>query len=618
MQHNPEQSQQDEGGIDTLRSLSQRVLGKLLNVLAVAVPSISLFIMITTARRNALNGMTTALSLYTLFFPLLRVASSRLGFRWTAFSLLGLLALTAFLIEVRGGVAVGNISINVLVLLLSALFFGRRGAAICLVTIIALFGLAGYAVSSGYVPPIDPAMWDPSKSVFWGRESLALALFGLAIVIVEVYIVERLAQEALRLKNLAEREHEQRLALERTQREREHEREQRLLAQKALEESRRIEALARLAGGIAHDFNNTLTVIMGNTSILDANPDADELKACSKDILEAARGAAELTRQLLTLGYRQVSKPQIASISTLFARLQSTFRRVLPSDIALVFEASSSDLTVYTDTPQLERALYNLMLNARDAMPNGGTLRVDCHPATAADGIAFNGAWRAIAIRISDSGVGVPAETLERIFEPFFTTKAPGLGTGLGLATVHAFAKESGGTVTVSSSAAGGTTFTLLLPRDAPPDRSTESPSAPLVASLVPRSGRLLVVDDRTDVRTSIVRILSRNGFDVSEAADGDRALSLLSQGKGFDLLCIDGVMPGTATSSVIKQAERLAPETRVLLCSGYLEQELLRRGVAAGRYAFLQKPFSADELVDTVRRLISRPPTGSLIHDQT
>ena len=305
MQHNPEQSQQDEGGIDTLRSLSQRVLGKLLNVLAVAVPSISLFIMITTARRNALNGMTTALSLYTLFFPLLRVASSRLGFRWTAFSLLGLLALTAFLIEVRGGVAVGNISINVLVLLLSALFFGRRGAAICLVTIIALFGLAGYAVSSGYVPPIDPAMWDPSKSVFWGRESLALALFGLAIVIVEVYIVERLAQEALRLKNLAEREHEQRLALERTQREREHEREQRLLAQKALEESRRIEALARLAGGIAHDFNNTLTVIMGNTSILDANPDADELKACSKDILEAARGAAELTRQLLTLGYRR-------------------------------------------------------------------------------------------------------------------------------------------------------------------------------------------------------------------------------------------------------------------------------------------------------------------------
>jgi signal transduction histidine kinase len=596
----------DTGG-DALQSLREQVLRASLNVLAVAVPGISLVIIAVGLMSGKFDPMTMGLSAYTLTFPLLRLLHSRLGFRRSAIALLVLLATTGFVVEARGGVAIGNILLNAMVLLLGALFFGRRGAAAGFLVVFVLFVLAGFLVVTGRVPRITPDMWDSTRASFWLRQSIALALMGLAIAVAQVYVVERLATEATRLATLVKHEQQQRLALESSEREREHEREQRMRAQTALEESRRIEALARLAGGVAHDFNNSLTVIMGSAEQIRFARSLPEATNCVEEIVAAARQAAELTRQLLTLGRRQVSKPQPVPIAALFERLQIAFRRILPDDVTLGVEVPKEDIVARLDPNDLERSLLNLVLNARDAMPSGGRISLRCAGKTIEGNVAGLAQGRYVEISISDTGHGMEQETLDHIFEPFFTTKSAGAGSGLGLATVHAFAKDSGGNLTVDSTVGVGTTFTMLFPESADGGFQPEAAILPLLASgAVPAEARVLVVEDNPEVRDSMVRILSRGGFRVSQAANGDQAAAFIDE--EFSLLCIDGVMPGLPARAVIAQIEQRWPGTRILLCSGYLQEDLLRRGVAAGRYAFLQKPFTSDELLATARGLTSVP----------
>jgi signal transduction histidine kinase len=584
--------------------LREQVLRASLNILAFAVPGISLVIIVASIVSRKFDLMTMVLSAYTLVFPLLRLLRSRLGFRGSAIALLVLLAITGFVVEARGGVAIGNILLNAMVLLLGALFFGRRGAATGLLVVFVLFVLAGFLVVTGRVPRITPDMWDSTRVSFWLRQSIALALMGLAIAIAQVYVVERLATEAKRLASLVKHEQQQRLALESAERERKDEREQRMSAQAALEESRRIEALARLAGGVAHDFNNSLTVIMGSAEQIRFAHSLSEATNCVEEIVAAARQAAELTRQLLTLGRRQVSKPQPVSMTALFERLQTAFRRILPDDVALGVEAPREDIVARLDPNDLERSLLNLVLNARDAMPIGGRISIRCARSAVEGDVAGLPQGRYVEISVSDTGHGMAQETLEHIFEPFFTTKPAGAGSGLGLATVHAFAKDSGGNLTVDSTVGVGTTFTMLLPESADSGVQPEVAMSPSPAGEIPAEARVLVVEDNPEVRSRMVRILSRGGFRVTEAANGDQAAALIDE--EFSLLCIDGVMPGLPARAVIAQFEKRWPGTRILLCSGYLQEDLLRRGVAAGHYAFLQKPFTSDELLATARGLTS------------
>jgi signal transduction histidine kinase/CheY-like chemotaxis protein len=599
---------------DVLRTLGARVLRVALNLLSVALLVMGIFVLVTEARSHTLNATSIALSCCSLVFILLRALSSRLGFVTSAFAFLVLLAVTAFLVETRGGIAVGSVSLNMLVPLLCALFFGRRGAVLGLITMVALFAVAGCLVVYGVVPPISKELWDANSATFWIRQTIALALFGATIVMSALYIVERLAQEARRLQSQAEREHRQRLALERSESEREHERGQRLEAQKALEESRRIEALARLAGGIAHDFNNGLTVILSSAELLKRNsgsPAAVEARA--DEIVEAATRAATLTLQLLTLGRRQATKPESVRVAEMLARVSAAFRRLLPSDVALSVESPDETVTVRVDPAELERALFNLVLNARDAMPSGGKLSIECRRKSAAESkLEAASTTPAVVITVSDTGVGMDAETMAHIFDPFFTTKSPGMGTGLGLATVYAFAKESQGDVRVNSTVGAGATFQLILPEDVHPPSAIAGARADATTSAIVREhSTVLVVEDRDDVRASMVTILRRGGFEVSEAADGDKALAVLATRNDFVLMLIDGVMPGAATGAVIERAEELAPSMRILLCSGYLQEDLLRRNVAAGSYAFLQKPFTASELLASVRELIAKPKSA-------
>ena len=587
---------------DALHAVRRRVLQASLNLLAVGVPFFAVFLFVQAVRADTLTRTVVVLSAYTLAFPALRLASGRLGFRASAHLLLALTLLTAFVIGAYGGITVANTALILLVVLLGTLFFGRRGAALALIAGVAVMATIG-VLTVNEPWPSPATFWNVRTASFWARQTLVLALFGVAFALVELYVLERLVAEAAALQRAAEREHDQRIALEEAQREREAERVRRTEAEHALEESRRIEALARLAGGIAHDFNNALTVIIGAVDLARTTlPAESQLGPTLDQVAEAANGAADLTHQLLMLGRREVGTLQPVAMGQLLRRLEETFRRVLPADIDLLVDIVDADLVVFVDPAQLERALFNLVLNARDAMPAGGSLSIVCRGEAAAGRPDRLPDGRYIVLGVADTGDGMDTETRDRAFEPFFTTKAAGKGTGLGLAMVHAFVAEAGGAIEVASTVGVGTTFTLLLPPFSEAVHLAPKTAVAAPPAVRPLGGRVLVVEDNAAVRGLMKKVLSANGFVVAEAADGDEAMGMLAQRTDYALMCIDAVMPGASAASVIAHATKVAPDMRVLVCSGYVSEDLVRRGVAEGQYAFLGKPFSAQQLMAAIQ----------------
>lgn len=583
---------------DTLQLLRTRVLLVALNVLAVAMPLVCVFLVWQAYQAASLTPLTIILCSWSLVFPALRLTRPWFSFRASSLSLLGVLLVSAAMVASRGGFTAGSLSVSVLLVMLATLFFGRPGAVAALVAVVLVIAGIGVLVVHGYLPPIARELWDPVNAAVWVRQTLIMALLGLVLAATELYVVERLAHQVEVHRTLAAREREQRLALERAERER-------VQAQRALEQSRRIEALARMAGGVAHDFNNALTVIIGGAEMAKLRRESpQEVEECLDEVLRAAGGAADLSRRLMMLGRQHISTPRPTSIAVLLNRLEAPIRRILPDDVQLVVNTAGKDRTALVDETELERALLNLALNARHAMPRGGTLTIAARSEDVA-GTPDLDDGRYVSISVSDTGQGMDRETLDRIFDPFFTTKGDKGGTGLGLATVYAFAKESRGAVEATSTPGSGTTFTLMLPESA-----AARPPAPLSAAQTPMASltggeRVLVVEDRPDVRAGMARILSHYGFSVSETSNGDAALRKLSDGETFALMCIDGVMAGLQTATVIERAKEVAPSMPVLVCSGHVQEELLRRGISTGRYAFLAKPFSAQQLLASVMHVL-------------
>jgi CheY-like chemotaxis protein len=292
------------------------------------------------------------------------------------------------------------------------------------------------------------------------------------------------------------------------------------------------------------------------------------------------------------------------------SQLETTARRVVARDISIEVDVLEGGLTAYVDPVELERALFNLVLNASDAMPTGGKLHITCHREVMSEPNERLPEGRYVVLSMADDGQGMDGATLERIFEPFFTTK--GTGTGLGLATVHAFAKAAGGDIQVTSEKGRGTTFTLFLPEHTEAGAEHEAPlPTPAAGESRRLNRRVLVVEDQAEVRTSIVRILTGHGLDTFEVADGDQAIEAVEEERDFAIMCIDGVMPGTGTAAVIERVAELSPATRVLVCSGYVKEDLVRRGIAMGKYAFLPKPFSTRQLLDAIQGLLSSSAPG-------
>ncbi|HEX6064905.1 MAG TPA: response regulator, partial [Longimicrobiales bacterium] len=376
-----------------------------------------------------------------------------------------------------------------------------------------------------------------------------------------------------------------------------------------LRQSQKMEAVGRLAGGVAHDFNNLLTAIRGHTDLLLGDLPADSpLRSDIEEIRGAADRAASLTQQLLAFSRRQMLQPVVLEVDLIIAAMQPLLARLLPRNVVLSTRLNAAETRVRADRSQIEQVLVNLVVNARDAMPNGGELRIVTEPfvmdasfARANPG-SSPGTYARISLR--DTGVGMDAQTLLHIFEPFFTTKDVGKGSGLGLATVYGIVKQSGGFIRASSVVGAGTEFEIYLPRVSEPVR--DSRDAPVHGNGT--SGEtILVAEDEPAVRALTCRILRKRGYHVLEAKDGTEAVEVASRYEGtINLLVTDVIMPNVGGRELSEQLARMRPQVKVLFMSGYTDDQLLQRGVLqSGSGNFLEKPFTPDALARKVREVL-------------
>jgi len=378
-----------------------------------------------------------------------------------------------------------------------------------------------------------------------------------------------------------------------------------------LEHSQRLDSLGRLAGGVAHDFNNLLTVIGGGTRLaLDGIDATDSAHADLSAVLEATERAVGVTRQLLAFSRKQVMQLAAVDLNAAVQQGVPLFQRLLRGDVTLRTELSPGACFVLVDPVQLEQVILNLVVNANDAMPSGGTLSLVTSTCTVDEGADKKlKAGNYGVLRVRDTGVGMDTDVLGRIFEPFFTTKSPGHGTGLGLATTYGIVEQSEGAIRVESRRDQGTTFEVLLPATKAP---SQRPSADLADPGVraSRAPTILVVEGEASVRRVAVRALALDGYGILEAGSAAEALELLrSQSQRVELLLTDVIMKGTSGVELAAAARKADPELRVLFMSGFADEVLAKEGVREHDSAFLFKPFTPDSLRAAVRKALAKDP---------
>ena len=373
-------------------------------------------------------------------------------------------------------------------------------------------------------------------------------------------------------------------------------------------QSQKMDALGSLAGGVAHDFNNVLTAILGYADLvlLDLPADSPHRKDLD-EISRAAQRAGDLTRQLLTFSRRQPIEPRVLRLNDVVADTDKMLRRLIGQEVQLVTVLAPTLGTIRADSSQVHQVLLNLAVNARDAMPDGGTLTIETHEvdidgAYAQEHVdAQPGAYALLAV--SDTGTGMDAATRARVFEPFFTTKEKGKGTGLGLATVYGIVRQHGGHISLYSEIGRGTTFKIYLPRA---QASTEPERRRRPAAARGGTETILLVEDEAPVRDFVASALKRAGYQVLAAADGDEALRLeATTHEQIDLLLSDGMMSGIRVPEMVGAFRKRRPDARVLLMSGYAQEAFIRQGLMVAGGAFLQKPFTAAGLVAKVREVL-------------
>jgi two-component system NtrC family sensor kinase len=394
------------------------------------------------------------------------------------------------------------------------------------------------------------------------------------------------------------------IALERTRRLYQEEG-RRTAAEGALRQAQRMEAIGQLTGGVAHDFNNILMIVKGNVHRL--RRELDEPKLVRKlDMIETASQRGEtLVRQLLTFSRKQNLTPQVIDLAGRVREFRSLLAPSLRGDIEIRIDVPETIAPVRVDQSELELAVLNLAVNARDAMPNGGVIEIAVRPVRLRGDAAHDKlVGEFVALSVADTGCGIASDAIGKIFEPFFTTKEVGKGTGLGLSQVYGFAKQSGGTVTVSSRIGHGAVFTLYLPRS----REQPQRSAPVrVGDAAPvATGSVLVVEDNTEVADIATALLNELGYQVTRVASAQTALDVLGTGEQFDLVFSDVVMPGGMNGiELAHQIRRDYPDLPVLLTTGYFNavDKPLPRGLPV-----LRKPYDVAELQKAVRAATSKP----------
>ena len=376
-----------------------------------------------------------------------------------------------------------------------------------------------------------------------------------------------------------------------------------------LRQAQKMEAVGQLAGGVAHDFNNLLTVIGAHSAFLMESLDSsDPQHEDAVATQQAGIRAAGLTRQLLAFSRKQILRPQVLDLNVILTETRTMLSRLLGEDIQIVTSLESGLSRVVADPSQIDQVVMNLAVNARDAMPEGGRLTICTRAVHVA---AHGGTTRSVVppgeyvlLSIRDTGIGMDALVQARLFEPFFTTKEPGKGTGLGLATVYGIVKQSNGYLTVDSKPGIGTSFSLYLPAvgaDAEDDARAEAED-----TLVRGVETILLVEDERAVRAVARQVLSRRGYRVLEAENGHDALRVSAAFEAvIHLVVSDAVMPGMTGAEVVRRLTAQRPALRSLIMSGYTDDEIVRRGIVSSEVAFVQKPFSANELSHAVRGVL-------------
>ncbi|MEO5797799.1 MAG: ATP-binding protein [Gemmatimonadales bacterium] len=385
-----------------------------------------------------------------------------------------------------------------------------------------------------------------------------------------------------------------------------------------LRQAQKMEVVGRLAGGVAHDFNNLLTTILASTEILlDASREGHDNHEDLLTIRQAAGRAAGLTGQLLAFSRQQVLAPRPVDLELLLRETLRMFERLAEGAIRVELRSSGVIPRVLGDPNQLTQVILNLALNARDAMPRGGTLELTLRSealATPLDSPYLPApAGRYVVLEFADSGAGMDEATRARLFEPFFTTKPAGKGTGLGLATTLSILEQHRGGITVVSQPEGGTRMTIWLPAT---DRAVVEPQVATQTALSQTPGgreRVLVVEDEPALRDVARRILERLGYQIETAADAEQARRAINVGGAPALLVTDVIMPGESGPQLAEAMRRTYPHMRVLFISGYTGDELNRFGLRGGELAFLQKPFTPRELAERVREVLDAPSSVGL-----
>ncbi len=383
--------------------------------------------------------------------------------------------------------------------------------------------------------------------------------------------------------------------------------------QSALEQQvrqvQKLEAVARLAGGVAHDFNNILVVIKLSTELMLAQTTPDN--ALSKSLLQvsnAADRAAALTRQMLALGRQQIMQVRVINVNSVVNETSHMLRRIIGEDIQLVTKLCDALENSRLDPDQVGQVILNLAVNARDAMPQGGTLHLETSNVDLDNAYALDHPpvqpGRYVMLAVSDTGTGIDKSILPRIFDPFFTTKEVGKGTGLGLSIVYGIVKQSGGYVWVYSEPGQGTTFKLYFPAITAP---LEKPLARSEAYSEPGGQTILIVEDEAMIRSNVRECLQQLGYQVVEAGNGEAALEVCEQLQGkIDLVLSDLVMPGMGGYELARQLAQRYPAMRLLFMSGYSDDSGARRDILLQGSAFLQKPFSVADLSNAVHEALA------------
>jgi len=437
------------------------------------------------------------------------------------------------------------------------------------------------ATLGSVVPLVSGALIDITSAPIPYIGTLGIAAFALVIAL--QLAVGRRRDEALLAAERARRTLEQRLA-----------------------QAAKLEALGQLAGGIAHDFNNLLTVIAGHTDLLQLEG-SEQARHDLEQIHLATERAASMTRQLLAFSRQSVLEPRVVNINTVVAQSEPMFRRSLGPAIDIVVDAADDVRSVKADPDQLARVLLNIAINARDAMPAGGTLRIQTRNMVTDDTVVGESTrippGDYVLLAITDTGVGMTPETRSRLFEPFFTTKGHGEGTGLGLPVIDGIVKQSGGYIDVDSEIGRGTTFRIYLPAV-----DSEGPTAVRTTGGDPARGTetILLVEDEQAVREMTQAALQRRGYTVLSASDAMQALSIARDNVGrIDLVLIDVIMPGMTGPQLVDRLRSEQPDLPALFMSGYTADNVLPDDAAAGEAHFLQKPFTTAALAAKLRQVL-------------